>query len=330
MSANTSAGATGAGPEEERFRAIFRAAHTAHPACADDEWLHQPCMTAAAQPAARPLVWSRRNGAWRRVEVLWVGAAPGNAGGLGSGSLGAHATRIPFGGDIAGGNLDVMLSAMGITRNETFLVAALNQLPERGGGEPTAREIAAPVGDYSDSVALLRDTILAAGPRLIIALGNVALRVTAAALTRHCADGAGSAAPQPSPPRLPGTAKLTTAGFVRGRVAPWPEAALPLDPGFRSRWREAWQEQPAFDVLQVLHPSAQNMSPFAGTTTVFHERMLVTLDALRTAVRDALNREPPELRQPPPATGIYSLPEWTELVGPAHRRYDELWRARGV
>jgi uracil-DNA glycosylase len=345
--------------EAARFRAVFRAAHSAHARCAGDEWLHEPCADTAGNPVPRPLVWSRRNGPWRRHDVLWVGAAPGNAGGLGSGALGAHATRIPFGGDIAGGNLDVLLSAIDSSRNDTFIVAALNQLPERGGGEPTARELAAAVGDYPDSIALLHDTIVATGPRLIIALGNVALRVTAAALTRQpagvseratgpaevseratgptasraaaravpAADGRARAA---APLRLPTTARLAAAGFVRGVTHEWPEAELPLAADLRRAWQGAWREQPQLTVLPLLHPSAQNMSPFAGTHTRFHQRMRDTLAALRRAVHDVLGIVPPAERPPPPADGIYALPEWRGLVAPAHRRYDELWRERGV
>jgi uracil-DNA glycosylase len=306
--------------EEERYRRVFRRAHAGHAACARDEWLMESCRGRPGEPAPRPLVWSRRNGPWRRVPVLWVGAAPGNAGGLGSGELGAHATRIPFGGDIAGGNLDVLLSASGLSRNDTFIVATLNQLPQRGGGEPTTREIAAPVGDYPDSIALLRDTIMAAGPALLVALGNVALRATAASLTL----------PAGPPLRLPSTARLAAAGFRRGTAARWPEDDLPMDPGFVEAWVHAWQAGPDFHVLPVLHPSAQNMSPFAGVDTVFHSRMLETRDAVRRAVRDVLHRPVPSVRPDAPADGVYALPEWRERVAPAHRRYDELWRRHGV
>jgi uracil-DNA glycosylase len=319
--------------QEARFRAIFQAAHAHHAACAQDEWLNTPCRDSTGEPADRPVVWSRRNGPWRRVDVLWVGAAPGNAGGLGSGSLGAHGTRIPFGGDIAGANLDVLLAAADLTRNETFIVAALNQLPARGGGEPAVREIAAPAGDYPDSVVLLRDTIVAAGPRLIIALGNVALRVTAAALTRDWDAPVGApahAAAPAAPLRLPGLRTLAAASFARGQAQPWPTAELPPATGFRTAWADAWTDAPLPHVLPVLHPSAQNMSPFAGTTTLFHTRMLETRDAIRAAAAAVLRRRIPDHRPVLPRTGIYALPEWRALVGPAHARYDALWRERGV
>jgi uracil-DNA glycosylase len=314
-------GATGgASQETDRFRRIFRRAHADHPACASDEWLHEPCRDGSGAPVARPLVWSRRNGPWRRVEILWVGAAPGNAGGLGSGELGAHGTRIPFGGDIAGGNLDVLLSAIGTDRNDTFIVASLNRLPDAGGGEPSTRELAEPVGDYENSALLLRDTVVAAGPKLIVALGNVGLRTLAAALTLR-RDG--------SALRLPGTARLAAAGFTRGEALRWPDA-LPLDDGFLEEWRDAWGELPVFHVLQLLHPSAQNMSPFAGVETQFHQRMVQTLTALRAGVRSVLCREPPAVRPLLPGDGIYALPEWRDRIAGAHRRYDELWRSRGI
>jgi hypothetical protein len=78
---------------EERFRAIFRKLHAEHPNCLHDEWLSTPCTLASGAPADRPIVWSRRNGPWQQSDVLFIGAAPGNAGGKGAGILGhtAHA-----------------------------------------------------------------------------------------------------------------------------------------------------------------------------------------------------------------------------------------------
>jgi uracil-DNA glycosylase len=318
--------------EAARFRDIFRAAHAHHASCAGDEWLNTPCRAADGSPAARPLVWSRRNGPWHRVEVLWVGAAPGNAGGLGRGALGAHGTRIPFGGDIAGGNLDVLLGAAGLNRNETFIVASLNQLPAKGGGEPTRAELAAPVGAYPDSVALLRDTLVASGARLLVCLGNVALRASTLAVTREWDAPAGrpAAGAAPAPLRLPGPAALAAGGFLRGIAMEWPHRGLPAAETFRHAWDAAWPDDPLPAVLPVLHPSAQNMSPFAGRETVFHTRMLETRTAVQRAAREVLGRNVPAERPPLPDDGIYALPEWRSLVGPAHARFDALWRAHGV
>jgi uracil-DNA glycosylase len=279
--------------------------------------------------ADRPIVWSRRNGPWRRSSVLWVGAAPGNAGGLGSGDMGAHGTRIPFGGDIAGGNLDVLLSAIGLSRNDTFIVASLNQLPARGGGEPSRTELAEPVGGYPDSVALLRDTVIATGPQLVVALGNVALRVLFTALTRPDSSTVGAERASEAPLRLPTPARLAAHGFVRGELSAWPETA-PLDDGFVLAWRDAWAEDPDFRVIPLLHPSAQNMSPFAGADTVFHGRMVETVAALRRAAGRGLRLKLPRMRPNAPTDGIYALPEYRSRVAERHARYDDLWRRKGV
>lgn len=308
--------------ETAAFEVIFRRVHAAHPACLDDPWLSSPCRDRRGRPVDRPYVWSRRNGAWRRSEVLWVGSAPGNAGGRGSGDLGAHGTRIPFGGDVAGGNLDVLLSSINLTRNDTFIVAALNHLPRAGGGEPTLAELAEPVGDYANSLQLLHDTILAVGPRLLVALGNTGLRATLAAT-----------GPATDPPRLPTIARLRRAGLRRGAASPWPEAGVTgRGPSrFAEAWRDTWGEAPLPHLLWLTHPSAQNMSPYAGRETVFHARMVETRRALRAAVAQVLGWDPPARRaRRPPATGIYALPEWRERVGPRHTELDELWRRKGV
>ena len=123
-----------------KFEDIYRKVHARHASCLADEWLSTPC------PRGRPIVWSRRNGPWTQSDILWVGAAPGNAGGKGAGHMGAHGTRIPFGGDVAGANLEVLFGSIGITRNNTFITASLNSLPKAGGGEPTLDELSARVG----------------------------------------------------------------------------------------------------------------------------------------------------------------------------------------
>jgi uracil-DNA glycosylase len=252
--------------------------------------------------------------------VLFVGAAPGNAGGKGAGDMGAHATRIPFGGDIAGANLDVLLASAGLSRDEVFIVASLNRLPDAGGGEPTLRELAEPVGDYPTSVHLLRDTMLATAPGLIVALGNIGLRTTIAA-----ARLASSAQL-----RLPSLDALKKAGLARGVTSEWP-AELAPDAEFR-HGRDA--NMPA--LLWLTHPSAQNMSPYARTDTLFHTRMIEARDALSGAVRDVLSFNPPARRPDVPQHGdgrrdsIYDLPEWRAAIGPRHAALAELWRSKGV
>jgi len=304
--------------EALRFRRIFERVHAGHPRCLEDEWLAEPCRLADGTVSPRPIVWSRRNGPWRRHDVLWVGAAPGNAGGKGAGDLGAHGTRIPFGGDIGGGNFDVLLSTIGLDRNRTFVVAALNQLPARGGGEPTFPELAAPIGDYPSSLHLLRDTLLAVGPRLVVALGNVGLRAAVAAARLEA-----------GPLRLPSLARLEKAGLTRGQAVAWP-GAEPPDSGFQALWAEFWADRPLPALLWLTHPSAQNMSPYARVETAFHRRMLEAQDALRRAARECLGVAVPAERPVFPTDGIYALPEWRERVGPRHAQLDRLWREKGV
>jgi uracil-DNA glycosylase family 4 len=301
---------------EQRFRAIFRKVHEQHPNCLHDEWLSTPCTLANGQPAERPIVWSRRNGPWQQSDVLFIGAAPGNAGGKGAGIMGAHGTRIPFGGDIAGANLDVLLATIGLDRNKTFITASYNQLPAAGGGEPTAAELAEPVGAYPSSLHVVRDTIIAVGPRLIVFLGNIALRVSLGA-PRLATDK-----------RIPSLAQLSKIGLQRNVWQSWPEALLP-DDDFLSAWRAAWYE-PLPCVLWLTHPSAQNMSPFARTDTLFHTRMTDARAALQTAAREALGWSVPEQRAAPPDTGVYDLPEWRKLIGPRHAELARLWAEKGV
>lgn len=307
---------------EDRFREIFRRAHADHLACAADEWLMAPCRAAGGREAERSLVWSRRNGPWHRVDVLWVGAAPGNAGGMGSGDLGAHGTRIPFGGDIAGANLDLLLQDAGLDRNSTFIVASLNQLPDAGGGEPRVTELRRAAGDYPSSLHLLRDTLIASGPRMVVALGNVGLRSTVAAASLEGRTRL----------TLPGLPRLEGAGLERGRAAPWPEGGLAPDPAFTEEW-QAVNGAPLPRVLWLLHPSAQNMSPYAGADTVFNARMVETRSALRTAMTELKGGVPGaggEVAWAAREDGIYGLPEWLRGVGPRHRDLIALWRDKGV
>lgn len=301
-------------------REIFRRAHAGHAACLRDEWLMHGCSALSVAGRPSPTSWSRRNGAWRPVDVLFVGAAPGNAGGKGGGDMGAHATRIPFGGDIAGANLDVLFASAGLSRDEVFIVAALNRLPDAGGGEPTLRELAEPVGDYPSSAHLLRDTMRASAPRLVVALGNIGLRTAIAATRLEPAEAL----------RLPTLDALRKTGLERNRTSAWPDP-FPPDAAFA-----AARGTPMPAVLWLTHPSAQNMSPYARTDTLFHARMLEARDALRAAVRDVLGIEPPKERADVPLHGagradsIYDLPEWRNAIGPRHATLAELWRSKGV
>jgi uracil-DNA glycosylase len=303
--------------EETRFAEIFKKIHANHPNCLKDEWLTDTCRLRDGSPDPRPIAWSRRNGPWKQVDLLWVGAAPGNAGGKGSGHLGAHATRIPFGGDVAGANLDVLLGSIGITRNDTFITASLNSLPAAGGGEPTIAELSAQVGAYESSLHSLRDTILACGPVMLVALGNVGLRASIAS-SQLADNGIG----------LPTQRKLEKAGFARYQAIAWPSGLSP-DKAFVAEWQTRWDRSLPW-ILWLTHPSAQNMSPYARKETVFHTRMLETRDALRAAVEKHLEWSVPDKRAFYPSNGIYALKEWRELVGPRHEQLDALWWEKGL
>ena len=301
---------------EARFREIFRRIHAQHPNCLADEWLTESCRFADRQMVDRPIVWSRRNGPWRHSDILWIGAAPGNAGGKGSGILGAHGTRIPFGGDIAGANLEALMGSIGVDRNHTYIAASYNMLPGKGGGEPTPAELAAPVGDYPSSLHIVRDTIIATCPKLIVALGNIALRVVFASARLE------------QSLKLPTLDRLQSFGLARNQWQAWPEQMQP-DESFMHEWNESCQrELPT--ALWLTHPSAQNMSPYARTDTLFHSRMTDARAALRRAVRDVLDYAVPEARPHLPRNGIYALPEWRELIAPRFDVLDSLWRSKGI
>ncbi|MEO5510690.1 MAG: uracil-DNA glycosylase family protein, partial [Longimicrobiales bacterium] len=232
----------------------------------------------------------------------------------------AHGTRIPFGGDIAGANLDAMLGSAGIDRNNTFLVAALNQLPEAGGGEPALREMLAPVGDYKNSFELLCDTVIATGPALVVTLGIVGLRALATAVTQE----------DMTRPVMPGAQRLEKIGLRRGDMVAWPATDLPLSTSFRGAWRSAWHEDPQLFVLPLMHPSGQNMSPYAREETSFHRRMLDARAALQTAITERFGRSLPAGRPGLPVDGVYALPEWRDRIAPRHATLDARWREKGV
>jgi hypothetical protein len=115
---------------------------------------------------------------------------------------------------------------------------------------------------------------------------------------------------------------------VRYHAIHWPNDVAP-DDAFAHEWQTRWSRGLPF-VLWLTHPSAQNMSPYAGVRTAFHTRMLETRAALREAVRSKLGWKLPNRRARCPSDGIYALKEWKELVGPRHEQLDKLWREKGV
>jgi uracil-DNA glycosylase family 4 len=113
------------------------------------------------------MVFSRRvlsdlNGDWS-APALFVGEAPGR--------LGAEKTGIPLFGDRTGDRFELLLSEMGLKRNEIFITNAIlcNPRDEHGNnGSPSTSEI-------RNCAEFLKRTIETVNPRVVIALGRVAL-----------------------------------------------------------------------------------------------------------------------------------------------------------
>jgi hypothetical protein len=152
---------------------------------------------------------------------------------------------------------------------------------------------------------------------LLVALGNVALRVVFAAARLAQSS------------RLPSQKQLESIGFARGLWTRWP-TQWPTDSQFLEAWQAAWNVAEFPTVVWLTHPSAQNMSPYAGRDTVFHSRMRDARTALRKAAREVLGWTLPARRPDPPADGIYALPEWKELIAPRNAMLDRLWRVKGI
>jgi uracil-DNA glycosylase family 4 len=113
------------------------------------------------------MVCSRRvlsdlNGSWS-APALFVGEAPGR--------LGAEKTGIPLFGDRTGDRFELLLSEMGLKRNEIFITNAIlcNPRDENGNnGSPTPSEI-------RNCEQFLKRTIGVVNPRVVVTLGRVAL-----------------------------------------------------------------------------------------------------------------------------------------------------------
>lgn len=114
--------------------------------------------------SARVLNYSAGN---LNAELFFVGEAPGR--------LGADETEVPFHGDTAGKNFEDLLSFAGINRNDIFVTNAVlcNPKDEKGNNStPTLREAA-------NCQPFLRRQIELVNPKIVVALGNTALRALA-------------------------------------------------------------------------------------------------------------------------------------------------------
>jgi len=107
-------------------------------------------------------VLSERNGDWA-AQVMFVAEAPGR--------LGAEVTGVPLFGDRTGDRFEDLLKAMNWSRSRIFITNAIlcNPRNEDGNNDvPTAREV-------KNCSAFLQRTISVVNPKLVIALGRVAL-----------------------------------------------------------------------------------------------------------------------------------------------------------
>lgn len=107
-------------------------------------------------------VLTERNGNWN-AEVMFVAEAPGR--------LGAEVTGVPLHGDRTGDRFEQLLKAMGWSRSATFITNAVlcNPRDDKGNNDrPTPSEI-------RNCSKLLGRTLDVVNPRLVVALGRVAL-----------------------------------------------------------------------------------------------------------------------------------------------------------
>jgi uracil-DNA glycosylase family 4 len=98
---------------------------------------------------------------------VFVGEAPGR--------LGAGKTGVPFSGDVAGDRFERLLGEAGLRREAVFVTNAVLCLPLDGRGlnrTPRRRESPSCSG-------WLRETIDAVQPRVVVAMGRIALEALA-------------------------------------------------------------------------------------------------------------------------------------------------------
>lgn len=118
-------------------------------------------------------VLSDHNGYWG-AKVLFVAEAPGR--------LGAEVTGIPLFGDRTGDRFEELLTTMRWSRSNVFLTNAVlcNPRDEKGNNDkPSTTEI-------RNCSRFLQRTIAVVNPKLVIALGRVALDVLSSIHEHQC------------------------------------------------------------------------------------------------------------------------------------------------
>ena len=118
-------------------------------------------------------VLTQRNGNWN-AHVMFVAEAPGR--------LGAEVTGVPLLGDRTGDRFEKLLKSMGWSRSAVFITNAVLCNPRDSDGNndrPTAKEI-------RSCSKLLERTIQVVNPKLVVALGRVALESLHAIASHEC------------------------------------------------------------------------------------------------------------------------------------------------
>jgi uracil-DNA glycosylase family 4 len=114
--------------------------------------------------SARVLNYSSGN---LQADLMFVAEAPGR--------LGADATEVPLHGDAAGKNFEDLLKFSGLRRDEIFVTNAVlcNPKDEHGNNAPPSK------AEVANCARFLRRQIELVDPKIVVALGNAALRALA-------------------------------------------------------------------------------------------------------------------------------------------------------
>src|SRR5205809_5938291 len=114
--------------------------------------------------SARVLNYSAGN---LSAELFFIGEAPGR--------LGADETEVPFHGDTSGRNFEDLLTFAGISRNDVFVTNAVLCNPKDEDGNNSTPTLA----EAANCHPFLRRQIELVNPKIVVTLGNTALRALA-------------------------------------------------------------------------------------------------------------------------------------------------------
>src|ERR1043166_614362 len=114
--------------------------------------------------SARVLNYSAGN---LNADLFFIGEAPGR--------LGADETEVPFHGDTSGRNFEDLLSFAGVSRNDVFVTNAVLCNPKNEDGNNSTPTL----GEAANCHPFLRRQIELVSPKIVVPLGNTALRALA-------------------------------------------------------------------------------------------------------------------------------------------------------